>query len=291
MSKPYQNDEPLLLITPMIGSFLAKVIELGFRNFVLATITIRILRFIIQERNCRRFHLWLCCAMGKPHVSDSLWHLYGVYEDTALDIYTRLGKRHPFSAEIANVVDFITELGRCVRTNAPSTNSTCPEFFSCREKAIHNLGNRLLAAYDDVCRRLSCEHLLVNGRQAIFMKEAIKEAFLSIKPVGNKRGRPPKGSASTPKTRGPKNTKMMKIERQTLIDYLEVECHRDVMSCTPADAKFVWERKENKQLFEDAAHRTDDQRGYLDFTVLRNADLYWHDKQLLTRFRKRKSTT
>ena len=106
MSKPYQTDEPLLLITPMIGSFLAKVIELGFRNFVLATITIRILRFIIQERNCRRFHLWLCCAMGKPHVSDSLWHLYGVYEDTALDIYTRLGKRHPFSAEIANVVDF-----------------------------------------------------------------------------------------------------------------------------------------------------------------------------------------
>ena len=50
----------------------------------------------------------------------------------------------------------------------------------------------------------------------------------------------------TSNRRGPKNTKMMKIERKILETYLEIDCHRDISSCTPADAHHVWNLPEKQ---------------------------------------------
>ena len=83
--------------------------------------------------------------------------------------------------------------------------------------------------------------------------------------------------------RGPKNTKMMKIERKILETYLEIDCHRDISSCTPADAHHVWNLPENRDDFNAAASRTDTSRGYPDSVSLSNAVLYWHDKKILKR--------
>ena len=77
---------------------------------------------------------------------------------------------------------------------------------------------------------------------------------------------------------------MMKIERKILETYLEIDCHRTVASCTPADALYVWNLPENKDLFNSAASRNDSSRGYPDPPSLSNAVLYWHDKKILKRY-------
>ena len=94
-----------------------------------------------------------------------------------------------------------------------------------------------------------------------------------------------KPAKPTPMTtrRGPKNTKMMKVERKILETYLEIDCHRDISSCTPADAHYVWNLPEHKPDFDAAANRTDTRRGYPDPVSLCNAVLYWHDKKILKR--------
>ena len=85
---------------------------------------------------------------------------------------------------------------------------------------------------------------------------------------GANRGRPKKPSA---RSRGPKNTAMMKFERRAVETYLEVECHRSVGSCTNQDAAHVWNLPENRATFNAAAARKDERRGYPSPTALRNA--------------------
>ena len=105
-------------------------------------------------------------------------------------------------------------------------------------------------------------------------KDEIIGEFHKVKPVK---------SLPMANRRGPKNTKMMKVERKILETYLEIDCHRDISSCTPADAHHIWNLPENKPDFSAAANRTDASRGYPDPVSLCNAVLYWHDKKILKR--------
>ena len=105
-------------------------------------------------------------------------------------------------------------------------------------------------------------------------KDEIIDEFHQVKPV---KPLPPSGR------RGPKNTRMMKVERKILEEYLEIDCHRDVSSCTVADAFHAWNLPENKDDFDRAAKRTDESRGYPDPTALCNGVLYWNDKKILKR--------
>lgn len=101
--------------------------------------------------------------------------------------------------------------------------------------------------------------------------------------VKGKSGRPTTKSGTS---RGPKNTQMMKIERQAVEEYLEVECHRPIYTCQQGDAYKVWNMPDNKDAFDAAAIRKDSRRGYPDYIALANAVLYWHEKQVLKKQRK-----
>lgn len=97
-----------------------------------------------------------------------------------------------------------------------------------------------------------------------------------------KPGRPPKN----PQKRGPQNTRMMKVERAAVVAYLEVEQHRFPDSCTPQDAMIVWNRPENKAIFDAAAKRNDQYRGYGDFTSLSIAVVYYAKQAFLKSHRR-----
>ena len=93
---------------------------------------------------------------------------------------------------------------------------------------------------------------------------------------GGARGRK---AVSAPRRRGPKNTRMMKVERLAVETYLEVDCHRTIDTCSQTDAFVVWNRPENKSAFDAAANRNDICRGYSDYKALCTGVLYWHEKR------------
>lgn len=62
--------------------------------------------------------------------------------------------------------------------------------------------------------------------------------------------------------RGPNDTRMMKIQRATVITYLEVACHRHPSEVTDEDVFHCWNNPENKAAWDAAAKRTDGGRGY-----------------------------
>lgn len=95
-------------------------------------------------------------------------------------------------------------------------------------------------------------------------------------------GRPPK----SPQKRGPQNTRMMKVERAAVVAYLEIEQHRFPDSCTPQDAFIVWNRPENKAIFDAASKRDDKNRGYGDFTSLSIAVVYYAKQAFLKSHRR-----
>lgn len=100
------------------------------------------------------------------------------------------------------------------------------------------------------------------------------------------RGRPVKSDKS-PQPRGPKNTRMMKVERKEVITYLEIDCHRTVDSCTLGDCTYVWNRPENKTIFDRAASAADSTRGYPNPAALCNAIIYHNNLAVLRAQRKR----
>lgn len=90
-------------------------------------------------------------------------------------------------------------------------------------------------------------------------KDEIIEAF------ENKRGRPTKTNGTR---RGPKDTRMMKIQRTVLVTYVTVERHKAIAEVTLSDAFHVWNLPENKDAWNEAAARRDIRRGYKDYTSL-----------------------
>lgn len=99
-------------------------------------------------------------------------------------------------------------------------------------------------------------------------------------------GRPSKTDKPS-QVRGPKNTRMMKVERKEVITYLEIECHRTVDSCTPTDCLHVWNLPENKPSFDYAAKQRDATRGYTDYTALYAGILYYREQEILRSQRKK----
>jgi len=80
-------------------------------------------------------------------------------------------------------------------------------------------------------------------------------------------GRPHK----TKTTRGPKETRMMKIQRTALITYIMVEKHKSILDVTLADAYHVWNDAENVDAWNEAAKRKDFRRGYKETSSLYSA--------------------
>lgn len=112
------------------------------------------------------------------------------------------------------------------------------------------------------------------------------EIIAEIRKDKRGRGRPPK-SDKPPQPRGPKNTRMMKVERKEVITYLEIDCHRTVDSCTPADCLHVWNRPENKPSFDYAAKQHDSTRGYADYNALYAGIVYYREQEILRSQRKK----
>lgn len=112
------------------------------------------------------------------------------------------------------------------------------------------------------------------------------EIIAEIRKDKRGRGRPPKSDKS-PQSRGPKNTRMMKVERKEVITYLEIDCHRTVESCTPADCLHVWNRPENKPSFDYAAKQHDATRGYADYNALYAGIVYYREQEILRSQRKK----
>ena len=113
------------------------------------------------------------------------------------------------------------------------------------------------------------------------------EIIAEIRKDKRSRGRPKNAASEPPRSRGPKNTRMMKVERKEVITYLEIECHRTIDSCTPADCLHVWNRTENKESFDRAAKQQDSTRGYSDYNALYAGIIYYHEKKILLAQRKK----
>ena len=113
------------------------------------------------------------------------------------------------------------------------------------------------------------------------------EIIAEIRKDKRSRGRPKNAASELPRSRGPKNTRMMKVERKEVITYLEIECHRTIDSCTLSDCTYVWNRPENKTLFNRAATATDSTRGYPNPAALCSAITYHHNLDILRAQRKR----
>ena len=101
------------------------------------------------------------------------------------------------------------------------------------------------------------------------------------------RGRPAKSPDKAPVPRGPKNTRMMKVERKEVECYLEIDCHRTVDSCTPEDCLHVWNLPGNKASFDRAARQNDLTRGYSDYLALYHAVIYYNERKILQSQRKK----
>lgn len=102
-----------------------------------------------------------------------------------------------------------------------------------------------------------------------------------IAEIRSGRGKPGRPSSVAHIKRGPKNTRMMKIERKAVEIYLEVDCHRTIDSCTVNDAYTVWHLPENNVTFSAAAKRNDSSRGYPNWESLCNGVIYWHEQKIL----------
>jgi len=93
------------------------------------------------------------------------------------------------------------------------------------------------------------------------------EILKAIREQPNNIGRPGKNTT----TRGPKETRLMKIQRTALITYVMIEKHKSILDVTLADAYHVWNDAENVDAWNDAAKRKDLRRGYKDHTSLYSA--------------------
>jgi len=91
------------------------------------------------------------------------------------------------------------------------------------------------------------------------------EILNAIRCRPEKIGRP---FAQTKAKRGPKDTRMMKIQRTALVVYVTVELHKNILDTTLADAYHVWNDPENVDAWNEAAKRKDVRRGYKDYATL-----------------------
>jgi len=71
-----------------------------------------------------------------------------------------------------------------------------------------------------------------------------------------------------PLIRGPKETKMMERQRNALIVYVVVELHKNIKDVSRSDAFHVWNLRENVDIWNEAAMRKDERRGYKTFVAL-----------------------
>ena len=113
------------------------------------------------------------------------------------------------------------------------------------------------------------------------------EIIAEIRKDKVERGQPSKNTQTISRRRGPQNTRMMKVERREVVTYLEIDCHRTVDSCTPADCLHVWNLPENKSAFDRASHRSDSARGYADYNALYAGVMHYHEKDILLKQRKK----
>jgi len=116
----------------------------------------------------------------------------------------------------------------------------------------------------------------ISGEDLLRLAAALRSAIDAIprpeadpeKPKGKTKG---KAESTTGKKRGPKQTDMMRDERQAVFKYVTEECRRDISTCTQADVTNVWNHPKNISRFTRAAGREDGQRGYRTKKALYNA--------------------